>query len=112
MYIQFIFDSLTTIVNSTNSTSSTDSIGSIVKYYIILGFASILLSWIASTTWIIAAERQVRRMRFALFRNILRQEIGWFDVNNPGELSNRLIGDLGKRIDQYDFRFNSILFSL
>ena len=33
---------------------------------------------------------------YALFRNILRQEIGWFDVHNGGELSNRLIQDLGK----------------
>jgi hypothetical protein len=35
----------------------------------------------------------------ALFRNILRQEIGWFDVNNAGELSNRLIIDLGEKIN-------------
>jgi hypothetical protein len=34
---------------------------------------------------------------YALFRNILRQEIGWFDVHNAGELSNRLIQDLGKK---------------
>ncbi len=33
---------------------------------------------------------------FTLFRNILRQEIGWFYVHNVGELSNRLINDLDK----------------
>jgi ATP-binding cassette subfamily B (MDR/TAP) protein 1 len=70
----------------------------IVKYYIILGFVNILLSWTAWSTWIVAAERQIRRIRFALFRNILQQEIGWFDLHNTGELSNRLIDDLGKRI--------------
>lgn len=43
----------------------------------------------------IAAERQVRRMRFALFRSIMRQEMGWFDMLNPGELSSRLVADLG-----------------
>ncbi len=32
---------------------------------------------------------------YTLFRNILRQEIGWFDVHNASELSNRLIQDLG-----------------
>jgi len=37
---------------------------------------------------------------YALFRNILRQEIGWFDVRNAGELSNRLIDDLGEKIDR------------
>jgi len=44
-----------------------------------------------------AAERQVRRIRFALFRSIMRQEMGWFDTLNPGELSSRLVADLGKR---------------
>ena len=34
---------------------------------------------------------------YALFRNIIRQDIGWFDVNSAGELSNRLIQDLGKK---------------
>ncbi len=29
----------------------------------------------------------------------MRQEIGWFDVRNAGELSNRLIEDLGKNIE-------------
>ena len=81
-----------------------------------LGFLSIFFYWIAWTSWITAAERQIRRIRFvssrettridfprfsfALFRNILRQEIGYFDVHNAGELSNRLIDDLGKKFDR------------
>ena len=32
----------------------------------------------------IASERQVRRIRYALFGSILRQEIGWFDCRNAG----------------------------
>ena len=44
-----------------------------------------------------AAERQVRRIRFALFRSIMTQEIGWFDQLNAGELSSRLVADLGKK---------------
>lgn len=36
------------------------------------------------------AERQVRVIRKSLFRAILRQEIGWFDVYKSGELTNRL----------------------
>ncbi|CAF1605631.1 unnamed protein product [Rotaria magnacalcarata] len=35
---------------------------------------------------------------FTLFRNILRQEIAWFDVRNSGDLSNRIIEDLGALI--------------
>ena len=43
-----------------------------------------------------AAERQVRRIRFALFRSIMNQEMGWFDQLNPGEFSSRLVADLGQ----------------
>jgi ABC-type multidrug transport system fused ATPase/permease subunit len=85
-----------TMSNNTNTQSPTAVIKSIVNYYVLLGFSSLSLSWIAWVCWIMAAERQVRRIRYALFRNILRQEIGWFDVHNAGELSNRLINDLGK----------------
>ena len=30
----------------------------------------------------IASERQLRRIRYALFESILKQEIGWFDCRN------------------------------
>ncbi|CAF4167540.1 unnamed protein product, partial [Rotaria sordida] len=80
--------------NNTKTQSPYDAIVGIINYFALLGSLSILCYWIAWASWIIAAERQVRRIRYALFRNILRQEIGWFDVNNAGELSNRLIRDL------------------
>ncbi|CAF1396285.1 unnamed protein product [Adineta steineri] len=35
---------------------------------------------------------------YALFRNILIQEIGWFDVHNTDELSNHLNRDLGDKL--------------
>src|ERR1700722_11268703 len=80
-----------------SESSPLNGIKNILYYYIILGFASMLFCWIGWSCWIIAAERQVRCIRFTLFRNILRQEIGWFDIHNTGELSNRLIDDLGKK---------------
>ena len=86
------------VVSNTNTDSPTVIMRSAIKYYVLIGSISIILCWIAWTCWIVAAERQVRRIRFALFRNILRQEIGWFDVHNAGELSNRLMNDLGKSI--------------
>jgi len=107
------------VSNSSAETESPyDAIHKLIKYYVLLGFLSIFFYWLAWSTWIMAAERQVRRIRFviihlalenfrdndvfsyALFRNILRQEIGWFDVHNAGELSNRLIDDLGMKINQ------------
>jgi ABC-type multidrug transport system fused ATPase/permease subunit len=57
------------------------------------------MTWLAWDSWMIAAERQIRRIRFLLFRNLLRQEIGWFDVHSTGELNSRLIEDLDKMKD-------------
>ncbi|UJR08520.1 hypothetical protein I4U23_012783 [Adineta vaga] len=84
------------MVNHTETNLSTAALKNVINYYLILGFVVAILSWIAWSSWIITGERQVRRIRFALFRNILRQEIGWFDLSNAGELSNRLIDDLDR----------------
>ena len=35
-------------------------------------------------------ERQTRRMREALFRSIMRQEMAWFQTNDSGQLATRL----------------------
>ncbi len=120
------------VSNSSAETESPyDAIHKLIKYYVLLGFLSIFFYWLAWSSWIVAAERQVRRIRFviihrelqnfrdndvfsyALFRNILRQEIGWFDVHNAGELSNRLIDDLGMKINQsLDFFSIHFLFDI
>lgn len=40
--------------------------------------------------WETASERQVHRLRQAYFKAILRQEIGWFDKHQAGQLTTRL----------------------
>ncbi|CAF2086942.1 unnamed protein product [Rotaria magnacalcarata] len=85
------------IIKAQNSTSDILSdLRGMIKWYAILGSVSIFCYWLGYSFWMIAAERQVRRMRFALFRSIMHQEMGWFDKLNPGELSNRLVADLDK----------------
>ena len=37
-----------------------------------------------------ACERQVQKMRLLYYQSVLRQDIGWFDVNPSGEVSSRL----------------------
>ncbi|CAF2623577.1 unnamed protein product [Rotaria sp. Silwood2] len=71
-----------------------------LKLYEIFRYADIwdiLLMIIGTIAAIIAGVSHSDNVfSYALFRNILRQEIGWFDVHNAGELSNHLINDLGK----------------
>ncbi|CAF3649714.1 unnamed protein product, partial [Adineta steineri] len=82
--------------NKHSTTSPYNIIQSISKNYIIIGCISLFLYWVAWTSWMVAAERQIRRIRYKLFRNILCQEIGWFDIHSIGELNNRLNDDLDK----------------
>ena len=59
-------------------------------YYLILSFGLILVAFIANAFWNLSSLRQTRQMRSAFYRAILKQDIGWFDVNPSGELSTRL----------------------
>ncbi|CAF4231178.1 unnamed protein product [Rotaria sp. Silwood2] len=70
-----------------------EKIQSVIKWYPILGACCFVLLWIAFTCWMISAERQVRKMRYALMKNIMRQNIGWFDCRSPSDLSVGLLID-------------------
>ncbi|CAF1032346.1 unnamed protein product [Adineta steineri] len=76
--------------------SSYSTLQSINIKFVVVGCISIFLYWVAWASWMTAAERQIRRIRYKLFRNILSQEIGWFDIHSTGELNNRLTDDLDK----------------
>ena len=56
------------IPNATNVDSPLHAIQNTIQYYIILGFVNVLLYWIAWASWMIAAERQVQRIRLVFIR--------------------------------------------
>ncbi len=55
-----------------------------------LGCVVLVVGYCQVTFWSLAAYRQGQRIRTLLFRCILKQEIGWFDLHESGELNNRL----------------------
>ena len=59
-------------------------------YYVALATGVFIVTFFATVVWNVSAYRQSRKMRVAFFRSILRQDIGWFDVNGVSELSTRL----------------------
>ncbi|CAH2282375.1 multidrug resistance 1 [Pelobates cultripes] len=65
-------------------------------YYTGLGFGVLLAAYIQISFWTLAAGRQIRKIRKNFFHAVLRQEIGWFDVNDAGELNTRLTDDVSK----------------
>eukprot|EP01069_Polyplicarium_translucidae_P002865 Polyplicarium_translucidae@DN2151_c0_g1_i3.p1 len=60
------------------------------KVQAIIAGIAFFLSWIGSTTFEWAAERQLRRIRTSYFNSIMRQEVGWFDTFDSGTLNSTL----------------------
>ncbi|XP_063777549.1 ATP-dependent translocase ABCB1-like isoform X2 [Pseudophryne corroboree] len=65
-------------------------------YYAGLGFGVLLAAYIEIACWTLAGGRQIKKIRNHFFHAMLRQEIGWYDVNDAGELNTRLTGDVQK----------------
>uniref|UniRef100_A0AC34G5B6 ABC transmembrane type-1 domain-containing protein n=1 Tax=Panagrolaimus sp. ES5 TaxID=591445 RepID=A0AC34G5B6_9BILA len=63
-------------------------------YYLGLGVAMFLTSYIQIACWESVAERMVHKLRNNYLKSILRQEIAWFDTKQTGNLTARLTDDL------------------
>nr|UOU03327.1 ATP-binding cassette subfamily B1-like 12 [Brachionus rubens] len=62
--------------------------------YVYFGVASIIANYIAYSCFDTTAERQIKRIRNKLFMSLLRQEMGYFDKNSPGELNSRITSNI------------------
>ena len=51
----------------------------------------------------------MREIRTSLFKSILKQEIGWFDVYKSGELTTRLTEDINKIKEGIADKFGSAI---
>ncbi|XP_068179994.1 ATP-dependent translocase ABCB1 isoform X2 [Antennarius striatus] len=65
-------------------------------YYSIMGAVVLVAAYIQVSFWTLTGGRQAKRIRTLFFHCIMRQEIGWFDVNETGELNTRLTDDVYK----------------
>ena len=55
-----------------------------------VGCAVLVAAYGQVTFWLMTASRQTNKLRSSLFQAVMRQEIGWFDTHEVGELNNRL----------------------
>jgi len=55
-----------------------------------IGAAVLVICFIRVESWLQTSYRQTYRIRAALLQAVLRQEIGWFDTHDAGELGSRL----------------------
>uniref|UniRef100_A0A2K6F8D6 ATP binding cassette subfamily B member 1 n=1 Tax=Propithecus coquereli TaxID=379532 RepID=A0A2K6F8D6_PROCO len=65
-------------------------------YYSGIGAGVLVAAYIQVSFWCLAAGRQTYKIRKQFFHAIMRQEIGWFDVHDVGELNTRLTDDVSK----------------
>ena len=56
-----------------------------------MGVIVLVAAYMQVAFWTLSAGRQAKRLRTLFFHRIMRQDIGWFDVNETGELNTRLI---------------------
>ncbi|XP_061632910.1 ATP-dependent translocase ABCB1-like isoform X2 [Phyllopteryx taeniolatus] len=79
----------------TNSTLQ-DDMASFSIYFAITGVLVLVAAYMQVAFFTLAAVRQVTRIRKCFFHSIMRQDIGWFDVNETGTLNTRLVDDVYK----------------
>jgi len=80
-----------------------------VKLYVLIGFISLLLYYLANVCMNTAAERQIKRMRNLLYKSILRQDMAFFDKNTPGELSSIITSNIENLKYGINFKFTDFL---
>ncbi|OQR96655.1 ABC transporter B family member 11-like, partial [Thraustotheca clavata] len=66
------------------------NINKVVIQFAVLGAVVMVIGFTQIACWSIAASRQAKRLRHAYAAAILRQEVGWFDVNEPMQLATKV----------------------
>lgn len=61
-----------------------------IQMYFYLGIAIFILEYIAMSCFFTLCERQVHRIRQEYLSTVLNQNIGWFDQNEVGKLTQKM----------------------
>ncbi|XP_055511581.1 ATP-binding cassette, sub-family B (MDR/TAP), member 4 [Leucoraja erinacea] len=81
-------------------------------YYSGIGGGAFIAAFMQISFWSLAAARQTKKIRTELFHAVLRQEIGWFDVSEVGEINTRLTDDILKINDGIGDKIGILIQSL
>ncbi|KAJ1887790.1 hypothetical protein LPJ66_008927, partial [Kickxella alabastrina] len=78
-------------------------------WFLILGIIMWVVSYGVNLCWSVAAENQGLRIREMYYESIMRQDIGWFDVVETGNLTTRITNDVNLIQDGISEKFGFIL---
>lgn len=57
------------------------------SFYVMLAVGNLVFGWLGMGLFALSAERQVHKMRIAMFESTIYQNIGWFETFSVGELN-------------------------
>ncbi|GLD97151.1 hypothetical protein PINS_up005834 [Pythium insidiosum] len=84
------------VVNSFNPSKNTPEdefragVNRVARNFALVGIGVIIACFVQVACWSVTSARQAKRIRSAYVGAILNKEIGWFDVNEPMQLSTRV----------------------
>ena len=67
-----------------------EKMGEFAIWYVIMAVGNFIVAYLQTATWAIVAERLTYKIRLALFRSVMYQDIAWFDSHDAGEVNSRL----------------------
>ena len=62
-----------------------------VMYFAVIGAITLVFAFFQISLWVMASQRQITRMRKAVFKAFLAQEVCWFDLHNHAEITSQLV---------------------
>ncbi|KAJ1823769.1 hypothetical protein LPJ56_002929, partial [Coemansia sp. RSA 2599] len=81
-------------------------------WFLILGLIMWVVSYGLNLCWSVAAENQGLRIREMYYASIMRQDIGWFDTIETGELTTRITNDVNLVQDGISEKFGFIIMNV
>jgi ABC-type multidrug transport system fused ATPase/permease subunit len=88
-----VFGFLIDALNDGNPDALSRRIDEIALWFVYIGIGSLVLGVLEVGLSTIAAERQIGRIRELYVKSLLRQEMAYFDFEDPGEVASRLTED-------------------
>ncbi|RGP79565.1 multidrug resistance 3 [Fusarium longipes] len=64
-------------------------------YYVYLSIALFVFTYLGTLGFYFSGDRIARALRIAYLEAVIRQNMAFFDVLRPGEISNRIMSDMG-----------------
>jgi ABC-type multidrug transport system fused ATPase/permease subunit len=86
----FVDFTLWTLNVSQKEVDLEDSMTTVAYWYIGIAVANFVFAWMGLGLFGLVAQRQAFKIRLAMFKNLIYQEIGWFDEHSSGELNVNL----------------------